>query len=209
MSQPDREKQVMQSRRTAAMGWAQSLAVILAGMVCISGWVLTHQLRLEGRLHDIATQEAHIGILLNHMHRDVQTLYRIWPPHHRGRESMQEHLINALDHSNTLLQSLKQATAGMNLEAPLHDLAQAMDDTKASALALPLNESLAPWRQALDNVDKAYRQAIASARQASEQGYALAHRVLMFTLLLEFALVAFVVWLGSPPVESHHTPSRR
>lgn len=191
----------MQSRRTAVMGWAQSLVVVLAVMICISGGLLTHQLRLEGRLHDIATQEAQIGVILKHMHLEVQTMHRFWPPHDKNGAAAQENLINALDHSLVLLQSLKQATAGMNLDAPLRELDKAMVDTQAAALAPSAQESLTPWRQALDKVDKAYRQAVASARQASAQGYTLAHRALMLTMLLEFALVAFVVWLGSPQTE--------
>lgn len=191
----------MQSRRTAVMGWAQSLVVVLAVMICISGGLLTHQLRLEGRLHDIATQEAQIGVILKHMHLEVQTMHRFWPPHDKNGAAAQENLINALDHSLVLLQSLKQATAGMNLDAPLRELDKAMVDTQAAALAPSAQETLTPWRQALDKVDKAYRQAVASARQASERGYTQAHRVLMLTMLLEFALVAFVVWLGSPKTE--------
>jgi len=191
----------MQSRRTAVMGWAQSLVVVLAVMICISGGLLTHQLRLEGRLHRIATQEAQIGVILKHMYLEVQSMHRFWQPHGQTGKPAPEHLINALDHSHILLQSLKQATAGMNLDAPLRVLDKAMADTQAAALAPSAKESLGPWRQALYDVEKAYRQAVSSARQASAQGYTFAHRALMLTMLLEFVLVAVVVWLGSPQTE--------
>lgn len=191
----------MQSRRTAVMGWTQSLVVVLAAMICISGGLLTHQLRLERRLHHIATQEAQIGAILKHMYLEVQSMHRFWLLHGKNGKPAQEHLINALDRSHILLQSLKQATAGMNLDTPLRELDKAMAERQAAAWAPSAQESLAHWRQALDKVDKAYRQAVASARQASAQGYTLAHRALMLTMLLEFALVTFVVWLGSRQTE--------